>query len=278
MTVAKISGGLIYSRQDLFNVYSFNTGITGIGVLCLNWRRYSSPFKLYWPKEKVTFVQIPQQDGNEKDFHWIRDFFFSFLSPANIVNFSEVNKRCYLMTKNESIWRIQLNKLLPNVSIIPESECGFSANKQFEVIFFLFKKAENLFKGQYSRNEADLLRLRGPNGNNGELESVTKEYESIKEKTKETTRHHRSMEAHKARAKYDAYQTWHRILAGATYDGTRSTIDPESLQGKLLKAIEQDVPVFFNDQSRFKEAIMDSKREKEVADLAKAALEQAKTT
>jgi hypothetical protein len=258
MTVAKLS-------SDLFVSYKI---VPVMGASLEKTSNYDATkvIKPYVPKDASDFSQTLNPNSSEWTIDRIKDPLFPLLGPKDIANFSEVSKGCYSIAKCESIWLFQLNKSFSNVNSVSIEKFGFDVKKQFEIIFKRVQDEKKPFVDQYKRNEADLLRLLGPNGDDGELQKAKKRHEEITLKEKGG---HRSMDGFTVKLESGAYQLWRiELVGGKTYNGTRGTISPESLQGKLLTAIEQKVPEHFNNQQQFEEVILASK-------VAKKELEQA---
>ncbi len=215
-------------------------------------------------------------------FHFHRDalsFAFVYLHPKDLVNFSEVDKCCYLATKTDAIWENQLKKLLPNTQIMPMQVCCFSPEHQFKIIFKKINNALMPYIVQFAKNNVILRRLRGPNGMDGEIDSKWKNYEQLGgnparlrylsivnnafnngqpidwEGLQDT-------DDCKAALIYGHYTDLNesRIhLAGNAYDGTIESIDPNSQQGRCLRVINEVlVAENFNNQDEFEIVIQAS--------------------
>jgi hypothetical protein len=88
------------------------------------------------------------------------------LDPKDLGNFSEVSKSCYLATKTDTVWSIQLQKLFPDVMISPrknfslgsekQHQIVFDPEKQFQIVFHLIKQTKKPYEIQvkFERTEA----------------------------------------------------------------------------------------------------------------------------
>lgn len=80
------------------------------------------------------------------------------LDPKDLVNFSEVSKFCYLATKTETIWYMQLQKFFPNVVISNKKrfalerhypfEMVLSPEQQFQIVFHRINEIEKPYRCQ----------------------------------------------------------------------------------------------------------------------------------
>jgi len=215
-------------------------------------------------------------------FHFHRDalsFAFVYLHPKDLVNFSEVDKCCYLATKTDAIWENQLKKLLPNTQIMSMQVCGFSPEHQFKIIFKRINNELTPYIAQFEKNNALLRDLRGPNGMDGEIDRKWKEYEQLgvdPARQRFESIMNNAMNNNqpivwgvledtddpKAALIYGDYTVLNSrciVLAGNAYDGSVESFDPNSQQGRCLRVInEMLVAEKFNHQDEFEIVIQAS--------------------
>lgn len=200
---------------------------------------------------------------------------FVYLSPKDLAHFSKVSKCCYLATKADIIWEIQLQNCFPNVKTLPKQLCSFSPEQQFKIYFKRVNDELKPYNAQFERNNVVIGHLRGSNGFNGAIDQAWKEYqmldgENAKSKfldkfnaiNQSAESKWEAISSNKGKA-YQAY--WHyndlcqrlRELIGNTYNGTTESIDPQSQQGYCMNAIHE-VPKTFDDQEKFEKTIQRS--------------------
>ena len=187
---------------------------------------------------------------------------FAHLDPRDLARFSTVSKCCFLATKYPLIWETQLKKLLPDVNFISSTLCKFSDEQQFKIIFKRINDELKPYLLQLKKNNEVLNELRGSNGMNGAIDRAWKDYTHIGTTTKVWTN-----DGWQAYDKYTSLDRLRTCLAGNSYNGQANTIDSESQQGRLLKAINHDVHHAFNHQDQFDEIIRKSEAQTNVHNL-----------
>lgn len=209
-------------------------------------------------------------------FYELRDVFTIIsphLDPKDLVNYSEVNKCCYLTIQINIIWEIQCQKLFPNIKLKSEETCFFSSAQQFKIYFKRVCDELNPYRAQLKRNNAILEELRGPHGNDGKIAHALENFNALGGEAEANKHYAEFWQAHQrndARAAeavslsnaelfeasrvYNSLITNQHTLVGQIYDGTPQSIDPNSQQGRCQSAIDQ-LPVLLNNQDKFEEFI-----------------------
>ena len=209
-------------------------------------------------------------------FHFHRDALpiaFVYLHPKDLVNFSEVDKCCYLATKTDAIWENQLKKLLPNTQIMPMQVCCFSPEHQFKIIFKKIKDELKPYIAQLEENNKTLCELIGSNGKSGEIdraweryqqfggESAKGRYENLVDVAYANNQYldlykTDGYKANSAHLHYDHLDMRKLYIGGPAYDGTIESCDPNSQQGRCLRVIHGGLMVdSFNEQDKFEATI-----------------------
>jgi hypothetical protein len=280
------------SPENHFGVHFGDRLDTGIRDPSAFWKNpyASSIIRPYVPSDntdliikcKDTFNQHMHNpltfDSSGAIFRALQDAFnitFIYLNPKDLVNFSEVNKCCYLATKANVVWQLQFKNLCPNTTLLPKEKCCFPPEQQFKIYFKRINDELKPYKAQFERNKVVLKNLIGPNGNDGDIAQVQKEFEELGGNAAMRSIHEKFMQAFNANADeliffrksnekltdtaglYQVLPTQLRYLAGQGYDGTDASIDPNSQQGHCQLAITQ-LPGSFDNQEKFEQFIQAS--------------------
>jgi hypothetical protein len=104
---------------------------------------------------------------------------FVFLEPKDLVNFSAVSKCCYLATKVDIIWVIQLQNCFPNINPLPTKVCSLSPEHQFKIYFKKVNDEKKPYNAQITRNNDVTLHLRGPTGFDGAIDIAWKQCQAF---------------------------------------------------------------------------------------------------
>ncbi len=185
-------------------------------------------------------------------------YVISLLDPKDVANLAETSKCCYSATKINFIWEVQLYKLFPNVKNMDNALCSFSPEQQFKVYFKRMNDELKPYTFQFKSQDGLLKELRGPNGMDGTIHAAWQELEKEGGMSKGFELVQGGIYDAKSIAAISLYNDLNlqRIdLAGNNYNGTHETINPASLQGRCLNAINNLVPQAFDDQERFEQTI-----------------------
>jgi hypothetical protein len=194
-------------------------------------------------EEKIKFINHLQMD-----FYFLNETKNEVLTPIyihldinDLANLSKVSKCCYLATKSDYIWKIQLNKLLPHVKLLPLSACSFTPEQQFQIIFEKMKTRIKPFTTQLNYYHQRVVKI----------EEIIGKY-NILRKNKNDNRpvciiitnyiHLLEMEL--------------KTYVGPNYNGHPESIDPNSSQSKCLAALTLIPKQEFDIQENFKNMIL----------------------
>jgi hypothetical protein len=212
---------------------------------------------------------------------------FVCLSLKDLVNFSTISKCCYLATKADCIWEIQLQNCFPNTKILSKQRCSFSPEQQFKIYFKKMNDELKLYIAQFERNNFVIGNLRGPSGFDGEIDQARKEYQILggdearfqhQEALNNLYRGNNARNAIESALqqlnnalpgqafavylKCISLELQLRELVGHTYNGTIESLDPNCQQALCLMAIQNGVPKAFDDQEQFTTIIEQSEAAK----------------
>lgn len=263
-----------------------------------NWvNPYSrSTIKPYVPSDSQELVKIcadaytkylkePNFDTTGALFYELKEPFvviFSNLDPKSLANFSEVSKCCYLAIKPPIIWELQMNKLLPNVKILPTELCQFSCEQQFKIIFKRVHDELKPYISKLKRNNEVLNELRGSNGMNGTIDAAWKDLEKKGGVKRASGLRYVIFLSEEEKTTLIAYQKYYALnqqrvrLAGEGYNGTVGSIGPDSQQYRLQEAIDSGVRNAYNDQDQFEKIIQTSEAQTNTLNLMADSLEDVK--
>ena len=189
------------------------------------------------------------------------------LDQKTFFHSSSVCKFFYSASKADSIWKVQLCKFLPNVTVVDPNLCIFTPEQQYKVIF---KRIENECKpyiAKFNHNQeiindwlSDLKSLEVQFQEAGGKEAAARHAEFLRQLIRigdlstqpETCPDYQAGQSY---TKIAILRRYLSIMCGANYDGTIESIDPMSIQGRILNAINVLVPNAFNDQEKFESVI-----------------------
>jgi len=230
----------------------------------------------YIPKGNINLPKTGT-NGQESLFlhHDTTVIILSHLNLKNVINFSTVSKCCFLATKADAIWHVQLYNLLPAVKVIVPTLCAFSPEQQFKIIYkridneckpYLIKFNYNLTQAVEMRNNLNALKLQFQKA--GGEEANTKYSEQCRDLYSRYQdwgdAAQNEMDALTNSPEYQANSLWRkcveletrlRQVVGANYDGTVESIGPNSHQRQIQNAITVLVPNAFNNQEKFEAEI-----------------------
>jgi hypothetical protein len=211
---------------------------------------------------------------------------FVRLSPKDLANFSTISKCCYLATKADLIWEIQLQNCFPGTTILSKQQCSFSPEQQFKIYYHARNELSKPFIVQLQINHAFIAELRGSTGFNGLIDQAWQEYQraggaeakikyeiiladalansSESEHGIIYNRVYRSNDGKVARA-FDYYFRLNKNLkklAGKAYNGTEESLALNSQQARCLRVIQQEIPPIFNKQNFLEIIIQDAEAAK----------------
>ena len=213
--------------------------------------------------------------------HDITVVILSNLDLKTLVNSSSVCKSFYSASKVDRIWRVQLCKFLPNVTVMNRNLCIFTPEQQYKVIFKRIQNECKPYVAKFTRNQEK----NNLSGRMNELKTLKLQFQKAGGKeaasrfnqerinfirqgdqegliTADLIRNdcvfvQRSSDylAADLQRQVMQFQDALSFFCGANYDGTIESIDPNSLQGKILNAINVLVPNAFNSQKKFESVI-----------------------
>lgn len=196
--------------------------------------------KPYIPKHELTQLFNLSALFDNVSHVFCSDFFrqyYSTVEPIDLCSLSEVSKSCYLATKADLIWNVQLKKLLPNVTPLSKIESLFISRHQFQIIFKRLHDTKKPFRAQLQHNFERI----------NELKSSLLQLEAYLK----MLNHSKNSRAYTTAPEHEYLE----ILVGSDYDGSINSINPTSQQGRCLAAfryIDQE----FNDQNKLKNTIL----------------------
>jgi len=185
----------------------------------------------YIPSEPNKLTNSFQTTSSfSKEFPWPIDIVVTILKNGdlkNVIICSTVCKSFYKATKDQTLWKVQLNQFLPNVT--PITKCPFYPSQQFQIINNIIKQHQAPFVFKFNFNKEKCLSL-GEKIQGGYLDDVL----------------------------IRVISGQIAMVGGSNYDGNDATIDPLSEQGQLLHTIKVLVRDTFNSQEKFEEVIRES--------------------
>lgn len=202
---------------------------------------------------------------------WNQDITVIILSKLdlkNLVNCSTVCKSFYSASKVDFIWSSHLYNLLPNVTVVAPNLCIFTPEQQYKVIF---KRIQNECKpyiakftyiqevAQNWQNELKTLELQfqeaGGEEANQRYRQFMRQNANVPELFLTLQQNCPDYPAGQLKTKIETLQNRLSVFYGENYDGTIESIDPNSFQGQILKAINVLVPNAFDNQEMFESVI-----------------------
>ena len=198
-------------------------------------------------------------------------YIVSNLDLKDLIRFSKVNKCCFLATKADIVWRIQLCKLLPQVECKNSNLCTFTPEQQFKIIYKRMVNARNPFVARYNYNTEKYRKLKSQleetelefekAGSQGIIESWRKEMTDLQKGGMDFE----AGDVHlMSSPNYHAAQLEDKVmllrsqissLVGQDFDGSIESLDPYCFQAKILTAVQITLPDVFNNQEKFDEEI-----------------------
>lgn len=228
----------------------------------------------YVPNDEEWVLEFKEACKNEVHPLFVEDISNKILSQLDVKTlaaFSRVNKFSYVISLNPHIWEVKFNESFPNLTIIPYGLCCFSSDKQFKILHHRVSAELKPFITQYNKNNEILVRLRGSNGIDGELNQLWqnfqalggygsvdffhwhKDYSSITEEEKDKL--DKGRKAKKYLELFVHQTDLRKALGGSDYDGTPDSLSQNSNQGIIFSMVNFEIPTIFNNQKKFEGVI-----------------------
>ena len=225
----------------------------------------------------------------------------AYLEPKQVSLFSRISKCFYFTMKNgynpnaliDSIWDIQLQKMLPNVKMISHTLTSFSSEQQFKIVYKRIADEEKPYIAKFQHNlsrHSELMRrltvlstrhkeasdefqqaLKEVGGEN--IYRIREHFPQLAGQNSEA----RALEWEVVRLAglLNTYKNKLKNLFGENYtDCLNAHLDQNSEQWKLRHAVDHLIPEAFNDQEKFVDVIHKSDALKTQLSRSNAAVEE----
>jgi hypothetical protein len=213
----------------------------------------------YIPGESLQFAFTAPSEFWHQDTTVV---ILSNLDLKTLVNCSTVCKFFYSASKADFIWRNQLWNLLPNVTNVPPNLCIFTPEQQYKVIFKRIQNECKPYIAKFNRNEElgnnwlnELKTLELQCQEAGGEAAAARYIDLLSQGNVENSENCPDYPASELNAKIAVLRYTLSRMFGANYNGTIESIDPNSVQGQILNAINILVPNAFNNQEKFESVI-----------------------